>query len=281
MKCLILRWSYFGEYDNFNIYRSETPITETNKGENIGSTTKLFFTDYSIKLDTLYYYMIETNADGKTYIGSVLRAIASESLTGIWAVAKSKKLETNADTSYEISDTNNSTWMENFGKTSNIAITSYINVNMQKSPVASGIINNAIVSNKNFILYANAGCYRYDKVSGDFEFLDNDLNCIFALRIAPGDDFSYSSRLFYGSNLNNLIEAQPNGSYPNINGKLFFDSQGQVTYTPSSTNYNIKAFSHSCEVNKITKCRVSNLYSQNSYDSCATILYLKMLDDTI
>lgn len=280
MKCLTLRWFYFGEYDNFNIYRSETPISETNKGENIGSTTKLFFTDYSIKLDTLYYYMIETNADGKTYTGSVFRAIASESLTGIWAVTKSKKLETNADTSYEISDTNNSTWMENFGKTSNIAITSYINVNMQKSPVASGIIN-AIVSNKNFIIYANAGCWQYDKVSGDFEFLDNDLNCIFALRIAPAGDYTYSSRLFYGSNLNNLIEAQPSGSYPNTNGKLFFDSQGQVTYTPFSTDYNMKAFSHSCDVNKITKCRVSNLYSQNSYDSCATILYLKMLDDTI
>ena len=137
---------------------------------------------------------------------------------------------------------------------------------------------------KDWTLQLNArnGCWYNDRCWAKIEFLDVNDNTIAAIETRSGGN-NFRHLLSYGPNLSNLTNTGQTGAYPNTDGNLTF-TDTQIIYTNTrSTNYN-NSFTFNCDVNAITKLRISGVDARTNYGTtgstnCGAQAFLRIIPD--
>lgn len=77
---IVLEWSQFGDFDEFSVYRSPSPMTEENLPNPIATgITKMYYVDTSVVPDSEYYYKVSASRGGNILFSDEIKATSSDS----------------------------------------------------------------------------------------------------------------------------------------------------------------------------------------------------------
>ena len=190
----------------------------------------------------------------------------SFNLPSILAAAIADGYVTKAAPEYDITETGESTWSDNFTEFGSSAVLSYVHT--PSSVVTTGTLStktlNIDITKSYFINCANTSATN-DLSNIDLEFLDSSNSVVCAVRNIDSSH-DYASDLFYGSSLSSLT--QTGQAYGTFNNQV---TKGNISFTPTALVFTNTAtgafntsFSFNCSANTITKVRISNVIATSN-----------------
>jgi len=285
---ILISWDEFnyGE-DGYNIYRSTSTIDPNNLPavhDTAPSNSRSYRDNISVLDLQEYYYRIATRALGSLFISDEIVIIADSATaykSGFMMVCAA--VSGQFTYSYlDVSDTSDPNWEANYGRTGNFGLFSYsyhLN-NSTDSGILAGILPNLFSSKMVFDLKATAVNYSTDIAEFDMLFQDDNNNTIAALRAVS--DSSYSTHLYYGSNLNNLTAAGTVGAFPFIAGSLTFTQTTMIFTNSLEQTYN-ESFTFPCDMSSVTSISFPYFRSKTRSTTRESISYsyLKLREPNI
>lgn len=264
MSSVNLKWDADGVIDYYSVYRSESVIDVNNLPEPIATNILVKnYSDTTVEAGKNYHYIVSSTLSSSTKLSEVIQVSTTSIAAGVWVSAFSENTPSVLGNSFNKAGTQDALWDENFGKTSNFAVSGYSNAGRSEE---LGVINKSVYG-LNFHLYGRLSYNAADNIQFLLEFKNTANTTIFAIEMYPSGYLSVG--LKYGPNPASLMDGATTGEYPFVDGLLAFTDIG-ATYTPYNSSNNNSAFSFPFDCASVasivvTKNRVQRYFADDNY----------------